>query len=574
MRLTNVAIALAATFFLIASLACSTPSTVTPPTQTPNLVPTPSPQFVATGTPTQVAATALASHLFIPVGETRDIGSLGHLVEIVEFTQPPPVQVVGSQLSATSGGLACLRFSYSITDEENNVQTLCVVSFDETGDCSGLPEVTLDLQQFLGDSQRPTGNANLLESGDGTFYRACRTQTGAFRLQKPVHALPPLYFTIVDALGDGPYSIGGPELVLQRAGTVSTYSGDEISPPWIVPVSMNVRRLRLNEDLSVEFERDDCDVSPECTMDPEMLQAGDIMRLSAGLSGEQLTDAFNETSEELRDRFFVDRIGIGWSDTATVHPDARQMAFNRLAVLDLIADMVDFFDGVFQLRGKGIRIGYFQPWPAQTPLPFPFACFPDDIAPGETTRCSRIEEALQAEEARRIQALRDAGFSLWFAHFLDYRENGEYVPLETFHPSLTNFDGVLVGIGPNSSYPVTDIPTTLAGVVQRFAEEIGRETPVVLSLNGPPITAQTGGGFCEAEICPSDFRGMYDQTESVLDAAMRHLSRDQLEGFGVSLFEGSHFDIRSPYEEYAGFSLNRVGETGYNNPVLNIYRAQ
>jgi hypothetical protein len=72
----------------------------------------------------------------------------------------------------------------------------------------------------------------------------------------------------------------------------------------------------------------------------------------------------------------------------------------------------------------------------------------------------------------------------------------------------------------------------------------------------------------------SDFRGMYDQTEAVLDAAMRHLDRDQFEGFGVSLFEGSHFDIRSPHEDFSGFSLNRVGETGYNNPVLNIYRAQ
>ena len=40
------------------------------------------------------------------------------------------------------------------------------------------------------------------------------------------------------------------------------------------------------------------------------------------------------------------------------------------------------------------------------------------------------------------------------------------------------------------------------------------------------------------------------------------------------MFEGSHFDIRDPYEQFRSFSLNRVGEAGYNNPVLNIYRAQ
>ena len=115
--------------------------------------------------------------------------------------------------------------------------------------------------------------------------------------------------------------------------------------------------------------------------------------------------------------------------------------------------------------------------------------------------------------------------------------------------------------------------TTLAAVTRQFALEIGGDMPVVLSLHGPPIAAQTGGGFCEAQICPSDFKGMYEQAEAILDAAIRSIPRDQLVGFGVSLFEGSQFDIREPYEAFDGFSLNRVGETGYNNPILNVYRA-
>ena len=98
--------------------------------------------------------------------------------------------------------------------------------------------------------------------------------------------------------------------------------------------------------------------------------------------------------------------------------------------------------------------------------------------------------------------------------------------------------------------------------------------PVVLSLSGPPITAQTGGGFCEADICASDFKGMYEQSEASLHAAVQALSDDQFAGFDIALFEGANFDIREPYERYQSFALNRVGETGYNNPLLNIYRAR
>ena len=110
--------------------------------------------------------------------------------------------------------------------------------------------------------------------------------------------------------------------------------------------------------------------------------------------------------------------------------------------------------------------------------------------------------------------------------------------------------------------------------VRLFAAEIGPDLPVILSLNGPPITAQTGGGFRKADICPSDFKGMYEQTEAALDSALRSLTSRQFVGFGVALFEGSHFDIRDPYERFDSYALNRVGETGYNNPVLNIYRAE
>ena len=58
--------------------------------------------------------------------------------------------------------------------------------------------------------------------------------------------------------------------------------------------------------------------------------------------------------------------------------------------------------------------------------------------------------------------------------------------------------------------------------------EAGPETPVILSLNGPPITAQTGGSFCEADICPSGFEGMYEQTGAAPGAALQSFRPDQL----------------------------------------------
>ena len=280
---------------------------------------------------------------------------------------------------------------------------------------------------------------------------------------------------------------------------------------------------------------------------------------------------FNGLSETERDQFFTARIGISWPEIAEVHPDARRHAFIRLAALDVMTDVVEFFDGIYDARGKGLIIGYWQPWMATTPLPFPFACFPGEE---ENERCTRIENAIQAEEARRIGALVNAGHNLWYAGSVDYRGQDVFPALEDQRPLYRLFNGAVMGIGANADAGVEDIPAAIAEAVQRFAQEIGPDMPVILALNGPPITAQTGGGFCEADICPSDFKGMYEQTEAALDSAIRSMTPQQFVGFGVALFEGSHFDIRDPYERFNSFALNRVGETGYNNPVLNIYRAQ
>ncbi|MGD2252622.1 MAG: hypothetical protein PVF70_06885 [Anaerolineales bacterium] len=43
---------------------------------------------------------------------------------------------------------------------------------------------------------------------------------------------------------------------------------------------------------------------------------------------------------------------------------------------------------------------------------------------------------------------------------------------------------------------------------------------MVLFIGGPPITAHTGGLFCELEVWPSDCQGTSDQAEAAIHAAL------------------------------------------------------
>jgi hypothetical protein len=433
-------------------------------------------------------ATRLASHLFVPVGESRDIHELGELLETIHLTEPPSLTVGPDRatLTAQAGGISCLRFHYRDRLHENNVQTLCVVSFDEAGSCSGLEPVGLDLRRYLEPGPGPFGNADLLESGRGLFYAACLTPAGAYRLQQPDRALPPLYFTIVDALTDGPYSLGDAEMDLQRAGTVVTFAGAAVRPPWIVSVSREVSRFRLTDDARIEFNDEDCDRSPSCTVLPDALRLGDLLRISVGISIGDFSAALTDAPEAVRDRFFRQRIGLGWPDVAAVHPDAAGLAFARLASLDLMGDLIAYFDALHGLREKGVIIGYWQPWPSQNPLPFPFACFPDDIVPGEGERCRRIEEAIQKEEARRIAGWLESGYDLWYAAHVEYAAEGEGRLLRDARPDFSRFNGVIAGLGAHSGDPQEEIPAYAEATMRQLAAEVGPETPVVLALNGPP----------------------------------------------------------------------------------------
>ena len=120
----------------------------------------------------------------------------------------------------------------------------------------------------------------------------------------------------------------------------------------------------------------------------------------------------------------------------------------------------------------------------------------------------------------------------------------------------------------------SQVAESMARAVRGVAADVEPGQPVILMSSGLPIAAATGAEEgCEAEICASDFDASYEQFEAWLTAALDAFPPGQIVGIGTALFEGSHFDIRKPYESLGGLNLNRVGETGYNNPTLNIWRA-
>ncbi|MFQ5555291.1 MAG: hypothetical protein ACE5GC_07985 [Acidimicrobiia bacterium] len=502
----------------------------------------------------------LASHLFVPVGASRSIAGLGELLEVIAI-DGASVAVEGDTVTAIAPGVSCLRFRYRDVPGENDVQTSCVAAFDETGDCSGMEPLRLDLNTFLDAPGAPVGDADAFAGGD--LYSSCTTPDGHYRLQRPATELPQLYFAIVDALGAGAYSLGDDEFAAQRNGVVTTYDDSQLRLPWMVTVSREVADIRWMADGTFAINSEDCSRVPSCTDDPSVVVPGDVFRPSLGLGPDQLQAVMDATQPAQLEGFVNDRIGIPWADIAAVHPDATLQAFSRLVVLELMGDLLEEWDAAYGLREKGLVIGYWQPWFVERRLSG--YCFPDG---DERAACESIEAAISAYEGERLAAWRDSGLRLWQAGFIGV--DGRF-PLDERRPHWSAFEGVLAGIG-DQQLPEMNLRSAYGDAVRDLAVDVGETTPVMLVLTGGPITAQTTGVFCEADICPSDFTLAYDMAEGALAAGMSVFSREQFRGFGVATFEGSHFDIREPYEDY-GYPLNRVGETGYNHPILNIWRA-
>lgn len=524
--------------------------------------PTPTPTSSPTATPTAPPATRFATHLFVRSGDTRSVEGLGRLIETVHMNGDGAAAIDGDTLTANHGGSTCFRFRYRDTPNENGLQTLCAVVIDETGECDDLPLATLDLERFA-PSDQPKGNADLLEAGDRDLYAVCLTPSGTYRLQQPAVALPTLYFPMIDAVGDGPYSIGRAEFDLHRRSTLTTFSGETIEARRTVQVGREVHTVGLGAD-GFTFKSDDCGLDPACTLYPDAVGPGDMIRIGYGLP----LDQFDSLDQADLAAYYAERTGRDIDDLPTLDANVRMTALVRLANVDLMSELIPHFDGVFGMRELGIPVVYAPFWANQTLYNH---CGPQQEGGDE---CVAVEEALQDLERAHIESLKADGYELWVGQPLEYHTDGSYKSIAaTFRPNLTLFDGVYTWIaagGGDLTQP--QIIDAMVNAIRGLADDVG-DLPVVL-LGGGQLEGNTKGTFCEADICPSDFHNAYNQTEAWMQAALDAFPPQQLVGFGIAGYDGTHFDIRDPYEQFEFFALNRSGETGYNSPALNVYRAR
>jgi hypothetical protein len=221
------------------------------------------------------------------------------------------------------------------------------------------------------------------------------------------------------------------------------------------------------------------------------------------------------------------------------------------------------YNEIFGLVDKDVRLGLWQAWYAERPLVD--VCQFDDI-----DRCVAIEASIDTFEGQVIDRVQAMGLEVYQKVDLTTER-----PMEDWRPRWQHFDGLFVELNPaTDTGNAVDQTDDYVLALSNLGDTIGPSHPVYLSPWSGPMRFYLASEFCEAEICASAFEDYYTFNETVFDAAMTHLTSEQLKGFGIALFDGKAFDIRDPHEADAAFQTNRTGETLMNNPLLNLYLTQ
>lgn len=550
-------------FACAASAACgdSTPSGPSTPGGTP-------PPPVDEVEPVEAFGETLqyAAHRYVAVDDTIHLGGYGVLLDSGSFGSGNVIAVdaeVGTARCA-DGGAGWVRFRYREDGAENQVQTLIVVCADETGGCEAGGSVVIPVETMRPGSDPAA--SDLVAAGSGALFDLC--ETGAGVRVDPPPAMPPLLYRVVDAWGSGPYSVSGAEHEWLRATSIQTRSGEKIRPAWLATVSREVQSIALSDDGSVELDWDPCAASPGCPVSGDWIRSGDFLIVGLGVPP---LDSSVGALPDAELRAFADaNVPGAWDSlegTATSGGDydvRRALVYRILGTRMMDLALADFV-GRYDLTGYDLSIGIDPGWQSRQGL----QCLPD-----EADRCAAAESALRDFEERKIGEWREMGISPWWSGFIGYDPDGGFrLPA---YPDISLFDGAIALL--DLAAPLDDggsRPLALANAVEVFAEQLPDDFPTAMSIHwGPLEHVLEVGGFCEAEICPSDFSDYVSAFESVVEATLDAFPSDRLEGFGIPIFDGAHFDIRNPYETIGGLSLNRAGETGFNNPLMNLYYAQ
>lgn len=335
----------------------------------------------------------------------------------------------------------------------------------------------------------------------------------------------------------------------------------------------------ISEDGRVEFEFADCAGPPSCTDDPSFVREGDIVEINqAGIGDLESFYAAHGTAEAtarlnaLLERHDItsfewedidDRLGPYISSEFQediLELDLKGALFERLVRLQTFEQTVRHFDTIHSFREKGVVITLFDDL-----LNGPLKC--PNPAEGARAICDELEAAIADAEDRMVESLRTQ-FDLW-AHVSYWGEPG------THRPRIENFDGALIRADYAGQAPVAEELRTIPENVRDWLTHLSTfDLDGIVLVGDSPVDLNWGPGvICEADFCPSDFGAAYRLNEALLEVFIAEVP-DLAAGFGVPMFEGAHFDIRNPVSNRSGSELNRVGETGYNNPTLNIYASQ
>lgn len=271
------------------------------------------------------------------------------------------------------------------------------------------------------------------------------------------------------------------------------------------------------------------------------------------------------TSDAVLRDFVAAHVPVDWNAIAALG-QARSLLVYRLVGLEVMRQLLAAFDAAHGLRLARIPIGYSPNFKTRPRLR-------SQCPPTTRATCESIEAILDAHERAWIRSWRNAGYDRWFQEILGNTPDGAPSVIADSAPSFDAFRGVvaLVDFGPPvAGYERGDL---MSNTVASLAAAVGG-MPVVIAPRGAPLETVVTGAFCEASICPSAFSAYYRAYEPAIQTMLSRFAPGQVKNFAIPTFEGAHFDIRQPYERYEGFSLNRVGETGFNNPLLNLYSAR
>lgn len=519
----------------------------------------------------RLLATQFAPHRWAMVGDSGTFpASWGPIKSHVPIhgNAGPTVDTATGTWSCDGAGVGCTRFAYRKNDhggDSNNIQTactVCVTRMVDATECAGKPALEVDFERALAASDPDKGDADWTTDGDGFFFSVCKD--GADILLNTSHVpLPTLMLRAVDALGEGPFTLDPTEFGMLRSSPITTRSGNQIQPALITHTGPTITSLQLHADgnTTATFK---CE-SPECMADGSLVTSDDVVTIFTAFDF-NLEDFVAAQDSGLLTAFAA-------SHNVTLLPNA---TFTRDARLRQVVRLIDFLmmeqallegERMYDILAKSARVALAYT-ATQTVANM---CLPSD-----QHLCSQAEHNLRWREEKFVSQWKALGFDVWasWMPFLDLGQDNVRVPHLTASlilPDVQFYNGVILDLHPTGSeLPANvDVNAIYYDMIANISRVIGPTQPIIVVPWAGQMTFYWEGTGCEGVICESDFTRYYSLNEAIFKSSIAHFTPSQLKAFSFGNFDANMFDIKDPHNK-----VNKAGEAGYNNPLLNIWASR